>query len=733
MNAIAPAAATATGTPSQAAPYDALFAITQSKLNLFLYHAWAANLPETPYLSTGFGGIYDQLNAYALNLDFDTPYLQFQTAGTPDVLFNLPVGMGSWLLNVNLAGDATGGPQLQSAVMLEPGNSLITGTFALAAAQGANVFGSVLLDLGTSQSWSTQIEGIAAGSPALTSIADAVQGYFEAADIILDLGSLQTNQLSPYLVPTAFSLAGFPGTDGDGTILFQVTTTTRPVPTAPVATVPVIPAGSDVTIVVNGANVAAALEQSAAGGIPAEGWTLNTSGSTWVLTPGGSTAIPVGSAIHQQGVYINTFSAAAGSYDMAPVAIPVSTLSLSPAGGNLVLTCNGPWNQPWYTSDSADAQYGIVTSRGPVDFTANQVQITFVPTLTGTNSDCTFTPGGTPTGSIDAQATGNLSFLQPPGPDVMSNLNQTAVTTLQGLAIPGVNEFAIQSLVLPGGNQVTTNAVSLPWDLVSSGSIVPEIAISCPDPLVGPGQSTTLTASQAVTSWRVLGPSNGKLTGSADGTSATYTAPPQVVADHNVVIEAIAGQTTGYFVLGLSTNRTGTMSISPATVVVPVGSAATFSVSGATGTPTVTSSQGRVVQAGDLYNLVGITTPGPITLTVSCGSETVTTVWQAVALDLSMTVTPADPQPLTSGQTLQLSASSDLGTPVYWSLIASSGLPGLISTSGPTSEPVTFTAPTVSEQVSVWAIATSFNPDPGTGTPTQVALGGATLTINPAG
>lgn len=697
--------------------FDALIVVSESKINQGLFKQYATgsfgaltqsillNLPGT-----------DPGSYIIFNLNLCTPLLSFSQQQAAQL--QMLIGPGSFMMNVTTKKNG----KFVSLYELDALTSRITGAYPLSTIAGSitgetskTTLGTVVLNMGESTSWSSELNGMAPRSLLSQNLNAALQEYFGSFDESLSLGSVasSTKVVPECLSPTSFTFTGFPqtGANSDGVLVFQVVTTGNGGKTLNSA--PSLPSGADVAIYLSADLFAQNIltpKLSSALGVDNWVYTKATTNTPWTVTPGANQGLKIDlvSAGTKQNMFYSgktTSSAWTGqnAVKTSPT-ISLDGLCFSPNSAQQLqasLTSPSDFSQSFvniYMSETGLDEYVQLSSQA----SCSGYQNSFDAVLsTGTTSTFALNLAENWGGKITITQT-DEHWITPSLPtNFASNLSSGLTKALNTIEIDDVNEFLLSSLVSPAGT-LQLSAASLPSDLLTIGTLAPVIPITPNEVVLGPGGSITLQATvsgtETVSNWSVLsGLKSGSL--SKDGNSCTYTAPSTVAADQVVVVEAVTNlMNKGFVLIAVQPQQAQTAIQIPVGLVLPTAATYTFTAldTAVANGLSLTASAGTLAKTSQGYTFTSPTSAGSVTVSAKdTKGNSFATTWQvAEPVTLSITGLPTG-NTVKAGQTAKLVASGGSFSNFFWTLannhMTTAALGSLSAATGVT---VTYTAPT---------------------------------------
>lgn len=697
--------------------FDALIVVSESKINQGLFKQYATgsfgaltqsillNLPGT-----------DPGSYIIFNLNLCTPLLSFSQQQAAQL--QMLIGPGSFMMNVTTKKNG----KFVSLYELDALTSRITGAYPLSTIAGSitgetskTTLGTVVLNMGESTSWSSELNGMAPRSLLSQNLNAALQEYFGSFDESFSLGSVasSTKVVPECLSPTSFTFTGFPqtGANSDGVLVFQVVTTGNGGKTLNSA--PSLPSGADVAIYLSADLFAQNIltpKLSSALGVDNWVYTKATTNTPWTVTPGANQGLKIDlvSAGTKQNMFYSgktTSSAWTGqnAVKTSPT-ISLDGLCFSPNSAQQLqasLTSPSDFSQSFvniYMSETGLDEYVQLSSQA----SCSGYQNSFDAVLsTGTTSTFALNLAENWGGKITITQT-DEHWITPSLPtNFASNLSSGLTKALNTIEIDDVNEFLLSSLVSPAGT-LQLSAASLPSDLLTIGTLAPVIPITPNEVVLGPGGSITLQATvsgtETVSNWSVLsGLKSGSL--SKDGNSCTYTAPSTVAADQVVVVEAVTNlMNKGFVLIAVQPQQAQTAIQIPVGLVLPTAATYTFTAldTAVANGLSLTASAGTLAKTSQGYTFTSPTSAGSVTVSAKdTKGNSFATTWQvAEPVTLSITGLPTG-NTVKAGQTAKLVASGGSFSNFFWTLannhMTTVALGSLSAATGVT---VTYTAPT---------------------------------------
>ncbi|KYO52330.1 hypothetical protein PJ900_04270 (plasmid) [Tistrella mobilis] len=661
-------------------------------------------------------------------------------------------------------------PRIEYLIDLAGSYGNITGTMPLSVVTGdVSGAGTVSINSATATSWTVDIDGMPAGSPACDALQAAVAAYYAANPYNYVLGQIEVpDDAAEWVTPTAFDFQVVT-TDGQGAALvnpylaINIITSTAGAAPQQVTGVELIPSGQTAALLIRSGLVVeneivaalnantglttlgcsfAATYQNGDGNAP---WTVATTSGT------GQTDAALSVDVDGYGLI------SCNSNDMsAPVAFPLAgvTQPLQVTPFPLTLSLKSNWGQYW----GHTVRSGYDTLSGPESMTATLSQ-SYEISITGNS---TITISASPTSiQLDPQdVTSDATTF-----DVGTAFANSITTVLQNLGnsatFTGVDTFCLDSLAFPAGGLIQLNQADLPCDLYATGQITPALAMTIGGVVVnpidvttlGPGQQATFgvsTATGTTTVYSVV-PADAPATIDSAGVltvDSTISQPSLIVV---AAEQTVSGAAPIYGAALVSIQpQSAAYRINPGSVVVPAKGKASFTIVDDDGNLYAASSTlattGSISYEGSTqtFTYTAGDDAGPVTLTALVGSGS-----SAVTISADWNIaTVADPTVTASASEVQVGGSAVTITATVpetvtlntlrWTLVDSTNTtvppPGTLTPSSDDVMSATYTPPasfddTVNQNINV--IAWYMPSDVATGGP-ALGAGATYITLQPA-
>jgi len=375
------------------------------------------------------------------------------------------------------------------------------------------------------------------------------------------------------------------------------------------------------------------------------------------------------------------------------VVVPLAGITVSPSGGQIVASWNGPWDQSW-SHQYLDLDTPLCDC-GTIQMTAT-LGSTYLPSVDPVTAEISFSAQNSIGVSFQQSSTYDKVFKDGGAADQVGSLVKgtagAALESMFNFSLPQIGAFAVANLLFPDQHATQLDSVYVPGDLISFGTLrASALTVTPPLGTVTTAGQQAFTANQPVT-WSASA-------GTIDA-RGTYTAPATLPRSQVVVITATAasgaaGQAQAYAAVVVTAAQ---VQVAPIISVFEAGDAAeqfTASLPGSTETPawSLSAAVGSVDAHGTYTPPTRLTEPAAVTLTAQIGTATGTAqIVVFPAMPAAVAVTPNATTPLPPGGTEAFTATLN-GKPatVDWAVLPPVGT---IDAAGHYQAPQEVSAPT---------------------------------------